>query len=173
MTKIQYLHTLNTHNSFHSKFINMASNKPASESLTGEGTINIPRSACLNGDDPMRCPDNAPNSFFLNFCNIRGLHSNFPSVEHHLSSSKPHLLFLTETQLSEATDSNLYSVPSYILYSQFQSKAGCCAYVRIYLVLVLMNLNLLNFLRSGLDLNVTLLRIISVLFIYHLILRTM
>ena len=51
-------------------------------------------------------------------------------MEHHLSSSKPHLLFLTETQVCEATDSNLYSVPSYYLYPKFQSKAGCCAYVR-------------------------------------------
>ncbi|MPC32612.1 hypothetical protein E2C01_025932 [Portunus trituberculatus] len=72
-----------------------------------------------------------PSTFFyINFCNIRGLRSNFQSVEHHLSSTKPHLLFLTETQLSEATDSGPFSVPSYFLYSHFRSKAGCCIYVR-------------------------------------------
>ncbi len=53
----------------------------------------------------------------------------FHSVGHHLSL-RPHLLFLTETQVSGATDSNLYSVPSYFLYPKFHSKAGCCIYVR-------------------------------------------
>ncbi|MPC21610.1 hypothetical protein E2C01_014600 [Portunus trituberculatus] len=53
------------------------------------------------------------------------------STKHHLSSTKPaDLLFLTETQLSEATDSSPYSVPSYFLYPHFRSKAGCCVYVR-------------------------------------------
>ncbi len=33
-------------------------------------------------------------------------------------------------QVSEATDSNLYSVPSYFLYPKFQTKAGCSVYVR-------------------------------------------
>ena len=73
--------------------------------------------------------DTSSNTFTLDFCNIHGLISNFQSVEHHLSSIKPHLLFLTETQLSVTTDSNPFSVPSYFLYPHFQSKAGCCAYV--------------------------------------------
>ena len=51
-------------------------------------------------------------------------------MEHHLSSTKPHLLFLNETQLSVTTDSNPFSVPSYLLYPHFQSKADCCPYVR-------------------------------------------
>jgi exonuclease III len=72
----------------------------------------------------------ARSSFFINFCNVRGLDSNFLFVEHHLSSSKPHLLFLTETQMSELADSNPFSVDSYCLYTQFSSKGGCCAYVR-------------------------------------------
>ncbi|KAL7647126.1 UNVERIFIED_CONTAM: hypothetical protein RMT77_002384 [Armadillidium vulgare] len=75
------------------------------------------------------CPD-ARSSFFINFCNIRGLFTNFPFVEHHLSSSKPHLLFLTETQVLECADSKPYSVTSYCLYPQFSAKGGCCAYVR-------------------------------------------
>ncbi|MPC22823.1 hypothetical protein E2C01_015851 [Portunus trituberculatus] len=63
--------------------------------------------------------------FFINFYNIRSLRSNFQSVEHHLSSTKSHLLFLTKTQVSEAIDSSSFSVPSYFLYPQFCSKAGC------------------------------------------------
>ena len=54
----------------------------------------------------------------LNFSILTsGLRSNFPSVEHHLSSAKPpHLLFLTETQVSETAYSTPFSVPSYIFY---------------------------------------------------------
>ena len=70
-----------------------------------------------------------PNTFSIDFCNIRGLRSNFQFVEHHLSSTKPHLLFLTQTQLSVATDSSPFSVPSYFAYAHFQSKAGSCVYV--------------------------------------------
>ena len=51
-------------------------------------------------------------------------------MEHHLLSTKPHLFFLTETQVGETTDSKPFSVPSYCLYSNFKAKAGCCAYVR-------------------------------------------
>src|ERR1700755_2927481 len=75
------------------------------------------------------CPG-AWSSFFINFCNIRGLFTNFHFVEHHLSSSRPHFLFLTETQVSECSDSKPYSVSSYCLYPQFSAKGGCCAYVR-------------------------------------------
>ncbi|MPD01860.1 hypothetical protein E2C01_097405 [Portunus trituberculatus] len=74
----------------------------ASESHSGEGTKNVPRSDTSLDNDP-KCLDTSLNFFYINFCNMRGLSSNFQSVEHHLSSTKPHLLFLTETQLSEAT----------------------------------------------------------------------
>ncbi|MPC75529.1 hypothetical protein E2C01_069919 [Portunus trituberculatus] len=87
-------------------------------------TTNVPRSDCSSYSDP-KCLDTSLNFFFISFCNIRGLRSNFQSVEHYLSSTKPHL-FLTETQLSEATDSSPFSVPSYFLYSHFLSKVGCC-----------------------------------------------
>ena len=107
----------------------MAKNITASESPARGGTTNTPTTTIF-GNDLRRCPDNSSNLFCINFCNIRGLRSNFESVEHHLSSSKPHLLFLTETQVSEATDSNLFSIPSYFLYHKFHSKAGCCVYVR-------------------------------------------
>ncbi|MPC85353.1 hypothetical protein E2C01_080123 [Portunus trituberculatus] len=101
----------------------------ASESSSEEGTKNIPRSDASLSDD-YKCLDTSFNFFYINFCNIRGLRSNFQSVEHHLSSTIPHLLFLTETQQSEVTDSSSFSVPSYFLYSHFRSKVGCCFFVR-------------------------------------------
>ena len=79
--------------------------------------------------DPAKCPRPRPSFLTVNFCNIRGLSSNFPSVEHHLSSANPDLLFLTETQVSEATSSNPFSVSSYYLYPNFKAKGGCCVYV--------------------------------------------
>ncbi|MPC53750.1 hypothetical protein E2C01_047649 [Portunus trituberculatus] len=73
------------------------------------------------------------NFFFVNFCNIRCLTSNFQSVEHHLSSAKLHLS-LTETQLSQfgSYDHNLISVscPISPISPQDPSKAevplACC-----------------------------------------------
>ncbi|MPC47585.1 hypothetical protein E2C01_041335 [Portunus trituberculatus] len=106
----------------------MATPKPALESPSGEGTRNFPRLDSSLGDDP-KCLDTS-QLFFINFCNIRGLRSNLKSVEHHLSSTKPHLLFLTEAQVSEATKTSPFSVPSYFPYPHFRSKARCFVYVR-------------------------------------------
>ncbi|MPC99867.1 hypothetical protein E2C01_095311 [Portunus trituberculatus] len=106
----------------------METPNPASEFHSGEGTINVPRSDCSSDSDP-KCLDTSLNFFYINFCNIRGLRSHFQSVEHHLYSTRPHLLFFTHSQLSEATDSSPFSVPSYFLYPHFSSKAGCCIYV--------------------------------------------
>ncbi|MPC81119.1 hypothetical protein E2C01_075720 [Portunus trituberculatus] len=105
----------------------MATSNPTSKSPFGEGTRNVPKLDCSFIGDP-KCLNTSLNFFFNNFCNISSLRSNFQSVEHHRSSTKPHL-FLTETQLSKATDNNPFSVPSYFLYSHFRSKAGCCVYV--------------------------------------------
>ena len=102
----------------------MSQNGPASES-PGEGTINSPHPPSRGAS----CAVPRPDTFVFNFCNIRGLNSNFHSVEHHLLSTTPDLLFLTETQLSSQTSSTPFSVPSYYLYSQFHSKGGCCVYV--------------------------------------------
>ena len=85
-----------------------------------------PKSECPSADD-LGCLDTFFNTFTLAFCNIRGLRSNFQSVAHHLSSIVPHLFFLTETQLSVTIDNSSFSVPSYFLYPNFQSKADCCA----------------------------------------------
>jgi hypothetical protein len=79
--------------------------------------------------DPPTCPDTRP-SFLIDFCNIRGLSSNFISVEHHLSTTKPHILVLTETQIHDQSDSDPYSVNKYCLHPKFKFKGGCCAYVR-------------------------------------------
>jgi len=67
-------------------------------------------------------------SFFADFCNIRGLKSNFVSVEHHLSLSSPDLLLLSETQLSKVASPDHYQISNYNLYSRFRSKGGVCAY---------------------------------------------
>ncbi|KAL7640504.1 UNVERIFIED_CONTAM: hypothetical protein RMT77_008779 [Armadillidium vulgare] len=123
----------------------MAKHTTASEMLRGAASKECPSSTpspittwelVASGDrvgatktSTPTCPG-ARSSFFINFCNIRGLFTNFPFVEHHLSSSRPHLLFLTETQVSECSDSGPYSVSSYCLYPQFSAKGGCCAYVR-------------------------------------------
>ncbi|MPC37375.1 hypothetical protein E2C01_030849 [Portunus trituberculatus] len=105
----------------------MATSTSASEPPSGEETINVPRSDYFIGVIP-KCFDTSLNFFLINFCNIRGLRYSFQSVEHHLSSTKPHLL-LTETQVSEATDSIPFSVPFYFLYSRFCSKESSKAEV--------------------------------------------
>ncbi|MPC59609.1 hypothetical protein E2C01_053633 [Portunus trituberculatus] len=108
----------------------MANPRPASQSLSGEDTRIFPRSDYSFAIDH-KCFETSLNFFFINFCNIRYLRPNFQSVEHSLSSTIPHLLFLTKTQLPDATDSSPFSVPSYLLYTHFRSKAGCYVYVRI------------------------------------------
>ncbi|MPC75734.1 hypothetical protein E2C01_070128 [Portunus trituberculatus] len=122
----------------------MGTHIQASESPSGEGAKNVPRSDTSPVKDP-KCLHTSLNFFYINFCNIRSLRSNFQSVEHHLFSTKPPHLFLTKTQLSGAIDSSPFSVPSYFPYSSFQSKAGCCVYVHndsfLYLVLFLQSLH--------------------------------
>ncbi|MPC90341.1 hypothetical protein E2C01_085322 [Portunus trituberculatus] len=79
----------------------MATPNPASESPSGEGTRNVPRSDSSLDDNP-KCLHTSLN-FYINFCKVHGHRSNSESVEH-LFSTKPHLLFLTKPQLFEATD---------------------------------------------------------------------
>ena len=69
-----------------------------------------------------------PDSFSFDFCNIRGLRSNFSSVEHHLASTSPDLLFLSETQLSANVSSDLFKINNYTLFPRFKKKGGVCAY---------------------------------------------
>ncbi|MPC63283.1 hypothetical protein E2C01_057379 [Portunus trituberculatus] len=88
----------------------MATPNPASEFPSGEETRNVPRSDCPLGGDP-KCLDTSLDVYFINFCNIPGLGSNLEFLQHHLSSTKPHLLFFTKTQLSEGTDSSPFLFP--------------------------------------------------------------
>src|ERR1700755_729713 len=90
------------------------------------------------------CPG-ARSSFFINFCNIRGLFSNLHFVEHHLSFSRPHLLFLTETQVSECSDANPTLFPPTVSILNFQPKADVAHMCATMLsVLVSLILSLLN-----------------------------
>ena len=69
----------------------------------------------------------------FDFCNIRGLSSNFSSVEHHLLSAKPHMLLLTETQLATTTSPDPFNVSNYTLYPHFRLKGGLCVYSHVNL----------------------------------------
>ncbi|CAG4956470.1 unnamed protein product [Colias eurytheme] len=51
-------------------------------------------------------------------------------IHHHLETDKPHLLFLTETQIRCPPDSSYLGYPGYSLEHNFRPKAGVCAYVR-------------------------------------------
>ncbi|MPC50248.1 hypothetical protein E2C01_044072 [Portunus trituberculatus] len=61
----------------------MATPTQASESPCREGT----RSDCSSGSDP-KCLDTFLNFICINFCNFRGLRSNFQFEEHHHFSVK-------------------------------------------------------------------------------------
>ncbi|XP_063545771.1 uncharacterized protein LOC134753763 [Cydia strobilella] len=66
----------------------------------------------------------------VDFCNIRGLHSNLNAVHLHLETAKPALLFLTETQIASPADTSYLSYPGYGLEHSFSPRAGVCVYVR-------------------------------------------
>ena len=117
------------------------------------------------------CPG-ARSSFFINFCNIRGLFTNFPFVEHHLSSSKPHLLFLTETRCLSVLTANLILLPPTVSILNFQPKAvveHMCSTMLFALVSLIWSL--LNSLLYGLSSLAILLLNLFVVSIYILILR--
>ncbi|KAJ8719149.1 hypothetical protein PYW07_016705 [Mythimna separata] len=59
-----------------------------------------------------------------------GLHSNLPAVHHHLETDKPHLLFLTETQIRCPSDVAYLNYPGYSMEHHFLQRAGVCVYVR-------------------------------------------
>ena len=71
-----------------------------------------------------------PSTSDITFSNICGLNSNLDSVHHFLQSSKPHILFLTETQVSPKSSTNHLLFPGYELLSSFRLRGGVCAYVR-------------------------------------------
>ena len=69
-----------------------------------------------------------PGKLSIDFCNIRGLKSNFLAVEHHLAHSSPDLLLLSETQLASSASCDPLTISNYNLLSRFRSKGGVCAY---------------------------------------------
>ena len=73
----------------------------------------------------------SPNSFSIHYTNIRGLASNFTSVEHHIAATSPNILLLSETQVSSDASTNPFQISHYNLISCFRSKGGVCAYYNI------------------------------------------
>src|ERR1044072_7190364 len=67
----------------------------------------------------------------ITFANVRGLQSNLASVEHHLSSSRPSLLLLSETQLDRDSFSSNLNVSDYHFFHNFRLNGGVCAYINI------------------------------------------
>lgn len=51
------------------------------------------------------------------------------SVDHHLFTTKSLFLFLNRTEVREASNSDLYSAPSYIIYPKIQCERGSYVYV--------------------------------------------
>ncbi|XP_050550435.1 uncharacterized protein LOC126910797 [Spodoptera frugiperda] len=69
-------------------------------------------------------------SFKVHLTNIRGLHANLDAVHFHLETDKPHLLFLTETQIRCPSDAAYLDYPGYSMEHHFLQRAGVCVYVR-------------------------------------------
>ncbi|MEL6989932.1 MAG: hypothetical protein AAGK97_19155, partial [Bacteroidota bacterium] len=63
-----------------------------------------------NGSTHDHRKDGRSASFVIDFTNIRGLCSNFPSVEHHLTTSCPNLFLLSESQVSSNASPDLFSI---------------------------------------------------------------
>lgn len=59
--------------------------------------------------------DATESEFPINFCNIRGLFSNFACVEQHHLSSVPSNIFLTKPSSNDVSVV-LFSIPNYILF---------------------------------------------------------
>ena len=77
-------------------------------SNSGEGTV--PRYG--QGKRDVRSTA-TPSTLNVDFCNIRGLHSNLNAVHHHLETARPALLFLTETQIARPSDTAYLQYPGY------------------------------------------------------------
>lgn len=55
------------------------------------------------------------NKFTASFTNIRGLRTNWESVENSLTTVRPHIFFLSETFLNNKLDDDLFAIPGYSL----------------------------------------------------------
>ena len=84
-----------------------------------------------NGPTHDPTPHDRLSSFSIHYTNIRGLNSNFTSVESHLATSSPNLFLLSETQLSSQSSPDPFQISHYNFYSRFRSNGGICAYCNI------------------------------------------
>ena len=84
-----------------------------------------------NGPTHDPTPQDRLSSFSIHYTNIRGLNSNFSSVESLLATSSPNLFLLSETQLSSQSSPDPFQISHYNLYSRFHSKGGICTYCNI------------------------------------------
>lgn len=85
---------------------------------------------CIKGRGKSKDNTAPLSTLAVDFCNIRGLHTNLNAVHHHLETAKPALLFLTETQISSPADTSYLTYPGYTIEHCFVPKAGVCVYVR-------------------------------------------
>src|ERR1700755_3544632 len=69
--------------------------------------------------------------FSIDFANVRGLRSNLASVEHHLTTSRPNLLLLSETQQDWDSFSSNLNVSNYNFFHNFRLNGGIFAYINI------------------------------------------
>ena len=93
--------------------------------------VRVDTPSCSIGSTPDPNVSDRPSSLSIHFSNIRGLCSNLSSVEHHLASTLPNLLLLSETQLSSSASTDPFLISHYNLISRFRSKGGVCAYCNI------------------------------------------
>ena len=101
--------------------------------LIPDSTVQVRVGAHGSSSDPTHdpSPHDRLSSFSIHYTNIRGLNSNFSSVESHLATSSPNLFLLSETQLSSQSSPDPFQISHYNLYSRFRSKGGVCAYCNI------------------------------------------
>ena len=106
--------------------------------------VDVP--AGSNGSTHERTTDGRPASFSIHYSNIRGLRSNFSSVEYHLASFSRSLLLLSRTKLSGNVSPVTFNISYYNLYSRFCLNGGVRAYCNINMpISKLMDLEFNNF----------------------------
>ena len=68
-----------------------------------------------NGPTHDPTPEDRLSSFSIHYTNIRGLNSNFASVETHSATSSPNLFLLSKTQLSSQSSPGPFQISHYNL----------------------------------------------------------
>ena len=73
---------------------------------------------------------NPHEHFKFDFANVRGLRENFLSVFCHMEFTKPHVLALSETQVTNLCDESDFHMAGYTFLSNFFPHRGTCMYVK-------------------------------------------